>query len=50
VSGFGKRRDDGAAEVSSGTGDEDLHDGFIPVTTACFLRRIAFRTDGCFVQ
>jgi acetyl esterase/lipase len=50
VSGFRNRRDDGASEVSPGAGDEDLHDGFIPVTMACFLRQIAFRTDGCFVQ
>ena len=50
VSGCGECGDDGAAEVASGAGDEDLHDGFIPVSKACFLRRVAFHADVCFKQ
>ena len=50
MSACGECGDDGAAEVSSGAGDQNLHDGFIPVSKACFLRRVAFHTDVCFKQ
>jgi len=48
VSSFDERVIDSATKVSAGSGDEDLLDGFIPLSMACILWRVAFHTDVCF--
>jgi hypothetical protein len=50
VTGCHECGDDSSAEVASSASDQDLHMQFIPGMSLRFLRRVAFRTDGCFVQ